>query len=234
MADDFRQTLIKRIEGIIRDVQRQLHASNVERETLDGLCFRGEQLARQVARLVTANVLDISVLNCIMFAYEKLTFCSQEVETGEVGYRAALVNSGIRGRPAYQISREQLAYLLRERFSRREVADMLRVSLSTVARRIREYDLVNLVPYSTISNADLDSVVKDVQAFFPNIGYRRMLGELTRRGIVIQHARVRASMIRTDPEGAVRRWMDTIQRRSYSVYGPNALWHIDGHHKLIR
>ena len=111
---------------------------------------------------------------------------------------------------------------------------MLRVSLSTVARRIREYGLVNLLPYSTISNEDLDGVVRDVQALFSNIGYRRMLVELTRRGIVIQHARVRALMIRTDPEGAVLRWMDTIQRRSYSVYGPNPLWHIDGHHKLIR
>lgn len=76
---------------------------------------------------------------------------------------------------------------------------MLRVSLSNVARRIREYGLVNLLPYSTISEEDLDGVVRDVQALFPNIGYRRMLGELTRRGIVIQHARVRASMIRTDP-----------------------------------
>ena len=111
---------------------------------------------------------------------------------------------------------------------------MLRVLLSTVAGRIREHDLFNLVPYSTISDEDLDGVVKDVQAFFPNIGYRCMLGELSHRGIVIQHARVRASMIRTDPGSAARRWMDTIQRRSYSVYGPNALWHIDGNHKLIR
>ena len=111
---------------------------------------------------------------------------------------------------------------------------MLRFSLSTVARRIREHGLVNLSPYSTISDEDLDGVVRDVRALFPNIGYRRMLGELTRRGIVIQHARVRASMIQTDPEGAVLRWMDTIQRRSYSVYGPNALWQIDGHPKLIR
>ena len=239
MADacgELRQTLITRIEGMIHDVQRELHTNNVEHETLDGLCFRGEQLARQVARLVTANVLDSSVLNCIMFAYEKLTFCSQRVESEETGYRAALLISGGRGRgrPSYQNSREQLVYFLRERFSRREVADMLRVSLSTVARRIREHGLVNLLPYSTISDEDLDRVVRDVQALFPNIGYRRMLGELTRRGIVIQHARVRASMIRTDPEGAVLRWMDTIQRRSYSVYGPNALWHIDGHHKLIR
>ena len=62
MADaygELRQTLITRIEGMIHDVQRELHANNVEHETLDGLCFRGEQLARQVARLVTANVLDL-------------------------------------------------------------------------------------------------------------------------------------------------------------------------------
>ena len=162
---------------MIHDVQRELHANNVEHETLDGLCFRGEQLARQVARLVTANVLDSSVLNCIMFAYEKLTFCSQRVESEETGYRAALLISGGRGRgrPSYQISREQLVYFLRERFSRREVADMLRVSLSTVARRIREYGLANLLPHSTISDEDLDGVVRDVEALFPNIGYLRVL-----------------------------------------------------------
>ena len=125
---ELRQTLITRIVGIIHAVQREIHANNVEHETLDGLCFRGEQLARQVARLVTANVLDSSVLNCIMFAYEKLTFCLQQVESEEMGYRAALQHFGSRGRPSYQISREQLVYFLRERFSRREIADMLCVS----------------------------------------------------------------------------------------------------------
>ena len=41
MADtcgELRQTLITRIEGMIHDVQRELHANNVEHETLDGLC----------------------------------------------------------------------------------------------------------------------------------------------------------------------------------------------------
>ena len=56
---------------------------------------------------------------------------------------------------------------------------MLRVSLSTVARRIREYGLVNLLPYSTISDEDLDGVVRDVQALFPNIEYRRMLASVS-------------------------------------------------------
>ena len=89
---ELRQTLITRIEGMIHDVQGELHANNVEHETLDGLCFRGEKLPRKGARLVTAHVLDSSILNCIMFAYEKLTFCSQRVESEETGYRAALLN----------------------------------------------------------------------------------------------------------------------------------------------
>ena len=80
---ELRQTLITRIVGMIHAVQREIHTNNAEHETFDVLCFRGEQLARQVARLVTANVLDSSVLNCIMFAYEKLTFCLQQVESGE-------------------------------------------------------------------------------------------------------------------------------------------------------
>ena len=66
--DELRQTLITRIEGMIHDVQREIHANNVEHETVDGLCFRREQLPRQVVRLVTANFLDSSFLNCIMFA----------------------------------------------------------------------------------------------------------------------------------------------------------------------
>jgi len=43
--DALQQTLITRIEGMFHDVQRELHANNVEHETLDGLCFRGDQLA---------------------------------------------------------------------------------------------------------------------------------------------------------------------------------------------
>ena len=41
-------------------------------------------------------------------------------------------------------------------------------------------------------------------------------------------------MIRVDPINVCMRRMRVIQRRSYSVPGPNALWHIDGHHSLIR
>ena len=41
-------------------------------------------------------------------------------------------------------------------------------------------------------------------------------------------------MIRVDPINVCMRRMRVIQRCSYSIPGPNALWHIDGHHSLIR
>ena len=36
-----------------------------------------------------------------------------------------------------------------------------------------------------------------------------------------------------DPIAASFRW-GAIVLRTYSVSGPNSLWHIDGHHSLIR
>jgi hypothetical protein len=44
-------------------------------------------------------------------------------------------------------------------------------------------------------------------------------------------------MVRVDPGGAAVRAVgcsSRLQRRVYAVSGPNALWHIDGYHKLIR
>ena len=52
-------------------------------------------------------------------------------------------------------------------------------------------------------------------------------------GAPTQH-RVRDAMHRVDPSGVAMRWMNSIPRRSYNVTEPLALWHIDGHHKLIR
>ena len=42
------------------------------------------------------------------------------------------------------------------------------------------------------------------------------------------------SLIRVDEAAVAMRWCRAIHRRVYQVAGPNALWHIDGNHKLIR
>ena len=46
--------------------------------------------------------------------------------------------------------------------------------------------------------------------------------------------RLRDSLHRVDPLGSLLHQRQPITRRRYSVPGPNSLWHVDGHHSLIR
>ena len=45
---------------------------------------------------------------------------------------------------------------------------------------------------------------------------------------------MRNSLRRIDPSGVERRVRRVLHRRTYYVEAPNALWHLDGYHKLIR
>ena len=50
----------------------------------------------------------------------------------------------------------------------------------------------------------------------------------------VQRYRIRSALHRVDPLGAMLRRNEPIVRRRYAVPGPNSLWHVDGHHSLIR
>lgn len=60
-----------------------------------------------------------------------------------------------------------------------------------------------------------------------------MIGHLRSNNIFVQHRRVRTILRALDPANSALRWGLMTYRRTYSVPGPNALCHIDGHHKLI-
>ena len=68
----------------------------------------------------------------------------------------------------------------------------------------------------------------------PNDGERLIIGHLAARSIIIPRARVRASIHRVDPENTALRRSIALRRRVYHSDGPNSVWHLDGHHKLIR
>lgn len=50
----------------------------------------------------------------------------------------------------------------------------------------------------------------------------------------MQRRRLKAAMGRVNSAGRLLRHRITIRRRRYRVAGPNAVWHVDGHLKLIR
>ena len=80
----------------------------------------------------------------------------------------------------------------------------------------------------------VDDKVREITSGNPALGQRVVQGLLRSEGIIIQRWRVAESLIRIDEAAVAMRWSQVIRRRTYQVPEPNALWHIDGNHKLIR
>ena len=85
--------------------------------------------------------------------------------------------------------------------------------------------------YSDISDSSLGCLVSEVKRSNPNIGVSMLQGYLKSQSCNVQRRTIRESVLRVCPMRAMVRWHQTISRRSP---GPNSLWHIDGHHSLIR
>lgn len=68
----------------------------------------------------------------------------------------------------------------------------------------------------------------------PEAGLSYMIGFLRVNGLRIQRKRVGLSLRRVDGLGQILRANNPIDRQKYSVPHSNYLWHLDGHHKLIK
>ena len=98
----------------------------------------------------------------------------------------------------------------------------------------RSYGISLRARYSQISDEGLDEEVRTVVAENRYLGQRVVQGSLAANGLTVQRQRVAESLIHVDEVAVALRWSRSVQRRKYRVVGPNALWHIDGNHKLIR
>ena len=81
--------------------------------------------------------------------------------------------------------------------------------------------------FTEISDRELDRIIRRIKIDHPHDGET---GHLVSRGIFLQRTRLRD---RTDPHNTALRRSIAIRRRVYYAEGPNAVWHLDGHHKLI-
>lgn len=149
------------------------------------------------------------------------------------------------GRPSILIAKDQIEYLRTIHFSWEKIAKLLNISLSTLQRRRKIFQLDDkFEKYSDISDEQLDLIHEELTSpdtdqarggfLTPNIGRRRFIGALRSRGIRVQRSRVCECLRRMDPIGTSLRWRLVIYRRKYSVPAPNSLWHFDGAHKLVR
>ena len=77
----------------------------------------------------------------------------------------------------------------------------------------------------------MEDAIRDFKSQFPNVGEAVLKGHLESKGIHVQRAKIREAIWAVSGHHELR---PPICRRSYSVPGPNALWHIDGNHQMIR
>lgn len=156
-------------------------------------------------------------------------------DQSKIGYPEAfpLLKTGRRGRPRKVPNLQFLqdAMSPKRRLSLQEIADLLGIHRHTLRAHLRSAQID--YKFAALSDSDLDILVKTFRALKPESGWRYLIGFLRNHGLKVQKSRVFRSINRVDRLGRVLRERNTIQRRKYKVSRPNALWHMDGHHKLI-
>ena len=140
-------------------------------------------------------------------------------------YSAHTIQTGQRGRPKFDVTSEQLDYLVSLSFSWSTIANILGISRMTLYRRRIEHGMRQRG--RSIGNDELRTLLRYMRSEFPNIGEVMVLGRLRSLGYGVTRSRVRTAIRQTDPiNTALRALTGPTARRIYSVPGPNSLWHM--------
>jgi hypothetical protein len=113
-----------------------------------------------------------------------------------------------------------------------ELANDLGLHRHTLRNYLQDYGIST--QYTTLTNDEVDARIRQYRLERPNSGLRYLRGAFRADNIRIQKRRLAAALQRVDPVGRQIRRNARIERRKYEVSRPDALWHLDGHHKLIR
>ena len=137
------------------------------------------------------------------------------------------------GRPRKYVSIEDILELRALNYNWTKIASMLDISRATLYRRLEEAG-ISTNDKTPLSDEELDRIVSSIKQDHPNDGEVLIKGHLISRGIRVPRQAMRDSIHRIDHENVDARRNSVIHRRVYSVPYPNSVWHIDGHHKLVR
>lgn len=144
------------------------------------------------------------------------------------------MRTGRPGRPRKVIDPEYLreAFQPNRRISVTRLAKALNVHRNTVTYYMKACGINS--KFSDISAEDIDDLIRKYRQRRPDSGLKYVMGYLRGLKLRIQRQRVLSSLQRVDGINAAMRAQRPVRRRVYRVVRPNALWHGDGHHKLIR
>ena len=241
---------LESVEGLCLEVERRIYSS--DSDTLQEFLFRlqskrtaceriiGASLALKVNPSVSANVQgNVKRLsNSLQYLIDDVERQLHSVDSTAYSCSISEIlvhRNGCVGRPKLVINLAQIDYLRSWQFTWVRICHTLCISRTTLWRRLKEINYnFQESRFTSISDSDLEQQVAGIKAEFENGGERMVIGILRARGVHVPRHRVRDIIRRIDPINTALRWRAMHPRYQYDVPGPNALWHIDGLHKLIR
>jgi hypothetical protein len=144
-------------------------------------------------------------------------------------------HTGKRGRPKKAVDPKVLhnAFQRGRQIPKTVLANILGIDRKTLQTRLTELDIKS--GFSEISDQELDTLVREYREENPAGGRAYVIGCLRSSSLRVQRQRVMDAMDRVDRlgQGMRKQVGKKKDRKRYQVPRPNALWHIDGHHKLI-
>ena len=114
--------------------------------------------------------------------------------------------------------------MLDYRFTIPQISRMLKVSASTIARRLHEYGLSTSVLFTRMSDQDLDSIIQEISSEFINCGYKRMQGFLVANNQRFRSIKSRANCwrVRKPPASRVKNTLSgRFPFRISQLYAPD-------------
>ena len=176
------------------DVLSQLESYNVRYNQFDNTTFRLDWFLGVLDRFSPTNleVEDKVIIDRLIAQLQQVKAIVVKLDNDIfMGYCPQKIYSQYRGRPSFDITKEQIELFLEYNFLLPQISEILGVSLSTVNRRLKDYGLSVTQTYSTISATELDKITQQLVSEFSSCGYRRMTGFLRARGIHVQQICVR-------------------------------------------
>ncbi len=227
--EEFAQGIVTRIQRILQD--NDINSMEIFEERLDLLLSMYSRLTRFYnADFIQRRMLQLYNLQATLKKkIEDSSSKNNAITSTFVQYQ----RTG--GRPKIWINPSAIRLLREQGLDWTKIASLFGVSTKTIDRRRKECNIPDdFVGYTDITDNELDDLMKELRYHQPFAGQIILMGILKSKGFRIHRQRLRDSLHRIDSFGMMNRWANIIPRRVYKVAGPNSLWHVDGHHKLIR
>ena len=162
MADQQSEQPVVFIRRLLTRLIRELENCNGRSDHIDTILYHIDWLYNSLVHYFGAyNSISDELVSIVCDANDLLQSLVHEYEAPN-SYRTEQVSYGGRGRPKFDLSRDQLEFFLERGFSVPDVAHMLGLSVRTTERRLQEFNISARQFFTIIDDETLDHTIEDI------------------------------------------------------------------------